>query len=88
MSAVQNGDGRTVLQAIRTAVNVMGEARGYMELRGELTNELGRDRTPAMAIQIICQQAPNPGAMPRISYVSADAIDAEDVCVPIGLIQR
>jgi len=53
-----------------------------------LTNELGRDRTPAMAIQIICQQAPNPGAMPRISYVSADAIDAEDVCVPIGLIQR
>ena len=31
---------RTALQAIRVAVDVMGEARQYMQLRGEVTGEL------------------------------------------------
>ena len=53
--ALQDKDRRTALQAIRAAVDVMGEARSYLELRGELTNELGRDRTPSgLAIQIVC----------------------------------
>jgi hypothetical protein len=43
--ALKEKDRRTDLQAIRTAVDIMGEARGYMELRGELTNELRRDNT-------------------------------------------
>jgi len=86
--ALEDDDPRMAIQAIRAASAVMGEARGYMELRGELTNELGRDRTPAMSIQIICPQAPNPGAMPRVSYVSRDVTDAEDVCVEIGLVQH
>jgi len=77
-SAIQGKDGRTALQAIRTAVNVMGEARGYLELRGELTNELGRDRTPpAVSIQIISPAVgSSPDQMPRITFASADQIEA------------
>jgi hypothetical protein len=71
-SALKDKDRRTALQAIRTAIDVMGEARGYLELRGELTNELGRDRTTAMmSIQIICPSAPTPELMPRISFASS-----------------
>jgi hypothetical protein len=73
-SALKDKDRRTALQAIRTAIDVMGEARGYLELRGELVGELGRDRTVApMAIQIICPSAPTQDAV-RISYGSQDAI--------------
>jgi hypothetical protein len=39
-------DLRTALQAIRAAVDVMGEARQYMELRGELSGELGKNKPP------------------------------------------
>ena len=38
--ALEAEDLKTALTAIRAAVDVMGEARGYMELRGELTGEL------------------------------------------------
>jgi hypothetical protein len=38
--ALEAEDLKTALNAVRTAVDVMGEARGYMELRGELTGEL------------------------------------------------
>lgn len=44
--ALESQDLRTALQAIRTAGVVMAEARQYIELRGELTRELGKDRTP------------------------------------------
>lgn len=43
-SALKDKDRRTALQAIRAAVDVMGQARGYLELRGELTGELDRRR--------------------------------------------
>jgi hypothetical protein len=73
--ALQDKDRRTALQAIRAAVDVMSQARGYLELRGELTNELGRDRSPTlMSIQIVCPVAPE-GAAPRITYTSDDAIE-------------
>jgi hypothetical protein len=87
-SALKDKDRRTALQAIRTAIDVMGEARGYLELRGELTNELGRDRSlPALSIQIICPSASSPESMPRISYASADAI-GQDSTQEIGIFQR
>lgn len=90
IAALRNNDQRTALQAIRTGSAVLGETRGYLSLRGELTNELGRDRQPAaMAIQIICPG--RTGELPRVSFGSADAIDSapEESCVQeIGLIQR
>ncbi len=68
-SAVRDGDQRTAIQAIRAAVTVMGEARSYMTLRGELTNELGRDRTPPqMSIQIICPQSD--AGLPQIRFAA------------------
>jgi hypothetical protein len=38
--ALESEDLKTALTAIRASVDVMGEARGYMQLRGELTGEL------------------------------------------------
>ncbi len=75
-AALSNEDPRTALQAIRTASAVMSEARGYMELRGELTNELGRDRgVPTMCIQIVQGSGTD---LPRVRYASADAIEPAD----------
>jgi hypothetical protein len=42
MRAMRVADLRTALQAIRAAVDVMGEARGYLELEGEVTGALER----------------------------------------------
>jgi hypothetical protein len=58
-----------------------------MELRGELTNELGRDRAmPSMSIQIISGGGPD--QLPRISFASQDAIEpAEDCIEEIGILQ-
>ena len=39
--ALEAKDLKTALIAIRAATGVMGEARQYMELRGELSGELG-----------------------------------------------
>jgi hypothetical protein len=59
--ALSAQDLRTALQAIRTAVDVMGEARQYMELRGELTRELGKDRMPVIPLpQIVITREPDP----------------------------
>jgi hypothetical protein len=86
-AALSNDDLRTVLQAIRTASAVMSEARGYMELRGELTNELGRDRVQG-TIQIQITSGGRPGDMPRISCAHQDAIEpVEDWIEEIGLMQ-
>jgi hypothetical protein len=38
--ALESQDLKTALQAIRACVEVMAEAGGYMELRGQLTGEL------------------------------------------------
>ena len=84
--ALKDKDRRTALQAIRAAVDVMGQARGYLELRGELTNELGRERTPAtLSIQIVCPVAPADAMPPRITYSCDDVI--EYGCEEIGLRQ-
>jgi hypothetical protein len=40
------GDLKTALNAIRVAVDVMGEAREYMQLRGQLTGELNPEAAP------------------------------------------
>jgi hypothetical protein len=86
-SALQDKDRRTALQAIKVAVDVMSEARSYLELRGELTNELGRERAlPALQIQIVCPASD--AAMPRFTYASADELDGEDVIQQIGVLQR
>jgi len=89
--ALKDNDGRTALQAIRTAVSVMGEARGYMELRGELTSELGRDKAPTpYSIQIIVPTALTAGQLPRVSFAPQDAVDSDpDEGMPeLGLLQR
>jgi hypothetical protein len=67
---------------------LLNAAQKSLELLGRATGELEPEGRQSFAIQIICPQAPNPGAMPRVSYVSAGSIDAEDDCVEIGLIQR
>ena len=54
---LKSKDHRTALSAIKAAVSVMGEARAYMELRGELNGELGRNASPPPAqttIQVLC----------------------------------
>jgi hypothetical protein len=88
-SALQDKDRRTALQAVRAAVDVMGEARNYMELRGELTNELGRDRTlPDISIQIVLPTAAAGDQTPRISFAHQDSIETGDNCfAEIGLKQ-
>ena len=95
--ALRNKDPRTALQAIRTASAVMGEARDYLELRGELTNELGRDRTPpAVSIQIISPAVgSSPDQMPPITFASTDQIEAaaepeddEQGILEVGVLQH
>lgn len=92
-AALQDQDRRTALQAVRAAVDVMAEARNLMEVRGELTGELDRDRSFAsLSIQIVCPSAPDPANAPRISFASYNAIDAaaepvEDSTQDIGLLQ-
>jgi hypothetical protein len=55
--ALNDQDRRTALQGIKTAISALGESRAYAILRGELTNELGRDRAqPEFAIQIVCPE--------------------------------
>jgi hypothetical protein len=87
-AAIDDGDRGGAAQAIRSAVSVLSEARGYLHLRGELTNELGRDRTlSGLSIQIVCPSAPSAEMMPRISFTSDDAIDAGNSVQEIGILQ-
>ncbi len=44
--ALQADDLKVTLSAVKVAVDVMGEARSYLELRGELTEELGERNAP------------------------------------------
>jgi hypothetical protein len=90
-AALRDNDPRTALQAIRAVSAVMGEARGYLELRGELSNELGRDRTQApVSIQILYPGSSSvPQKLPRVTY-NADVNQIEAAagdCVEIGIHQ-
>lgn len=87
-TALDGDDQRTAIQAIRAAVTVMGEARGYLELRGELQGDLGRDRQqPSFSVQIVCPQAPS-DRLPRITFTRDDAaIESDAGYETIGLLQ-
>jgi hypothetical protein len=83
--AVASDDPRVALLAVRAVVAVMAEARTFMSLRGEITNELGRDRTaPTISVQIIAPQTCS--ELPRVSFWQEDACEAG--YEEIGLIQR
>lgn len=83
--ALKEKDRRGALLAVRTAVAVMGEARSYLELRGELTGEINKDGNVAtMAVQILCPQTQSD--LPRVAWVPANLID--DDCEEIGVLQR
>ena len=86
-NAIKDNDRVGALQAIKAAAGVMVAARGYLQLRGELTDELGRDRnTPMMHVQIICPSVLSAELAPRVTFVSTEAIESslED----IGILQR
>ena len=59
--AVEDRDGRAALNAIRSAVDVMREARGYLELRGQLTGELAAASTQG---PMVCIVIPQGGSVP------------------------
>ena len=84
--ALRDKDRSGALQAIRVAVSVMSEARSYMELRGEITLELGREKSPLPVSIQIMMPGMSPDAIPRVAFVSDDAvvIDAEyeEICLP------
>jgi hypothetical protein len=88
-TALNDGDQRTAIQAVRAAVSVQGEARGYLELRGELQGDLGRDRQmPSFSVQIICPQAPS-DRLPRVTFTRDDSgVETDAEFETIGLIQR
>jgi hypothetical protein len=88
-TALEDGDQRAAIQAVRAAVGVLGEARGYLELRGELQGDLGRDRqVPSFSVQVICPQSPA-DRLPRVVFQRDDnVIDADAEFETIGLIQR
>lgn len=87
--ALEDNDRRSALQSIKVAIGVMAEARNLMEVRGELTGELDRDRTGlTMSVQIICPGIESAESAPRVSFSSRDAIDAADSRIEeIGLLQ-
>jgi hypothetical protein len=60
-SALEDSDGRTALYAIKSAVDVMREARGYLELRGQLTGELAAAATQG---PMVCIVIPQGGSVP------------------------
>jgi len=60
-SALEDSDGRTALHAIRSAVDVMREARGYLELRGQLTGELATHQAPQVCIVMAAGNPPPDG---------------------------
>ena len=56
--ALEINDLSTALKAIRVLVDVMGEARSYLELRGELTGELANAKVEQGKPAVIVMPAP------------------------------
>ncbi len=56
--ALKARDLRTALQAIRAAVDVIGEARQHLELRGELTGEIAAPIPAQQNIVVLMPQVP------------------------------
>jgi hypothetical protein len=95
VTVIQDEDGelKAVGRDLKVLAPLFGQAHKNLEILGRATGELEPQGSPPMAIQIICPQAPNPGAMPRISFQSRDAIelqaaDDDDDTVPIGIQQK
>jgi hypothetical protein len=60
--SMEASDLRTALQAIRAAAAVMSEARAYLELRGELSGELGKQQNVFPDARIIVTPMVGPAA--------------------------
>jgi hypothetical protein len=58
--ALESQDLKTALQAVRCAVDVMGEARNYLQLRGQLTGELKEDGVTPVTVIIGMPQGSTP----------------------------
>lgn len=71
--ALGEQDSKTALTAIGSAVSVMREARGLMELRGELTGELSAPPQMAMMSQVIV--LPSFAAEEIVPAIETTAID-------------
>jgi len=66
--ALQMQDLKVALNAVKVAVGVMAEARGYLELRGQLSDQLGERNAPRMTTTINVLSMPRvPGAPIRAS---------------------
>jgi len=68
-------DRKTALDAIRAAVNIMAEARQYLELRGELTGELPNLANAAGNVNLI--RVLSVPRMPGVQTVQGLAIEPE-----------
>ena len=75
MRALENGDSRTALQSIRAAVDVMGEARGYLQLQGEITGELERRQAVVMMVSA--------GPVAQMTTTQAARVEAEAAIIDI-----
>ncbi len=73
--ALDEKDRRLALQAIRTAVDVMGEARQYMELRGDLTGELGKPAGGATIRAVVIM--PSPGGVDQAGAPGRLAVEID-----------
>ncbi len=80
--AIEGENDNMAIKAMKTGVTIMAELRGYMELRGELTNELGRNKTAeAVAVQIII---PGPDRPPMVMYGAPQRqLDAPGVVIDV-----
>jgi hypothetical protein len=59
VAALQEGDRRRAIGAIRAALAALAEARGYAGIRGQMTNELAPDRSvPTFHVQIMSSHPP------------------------------
>ena len=68
---------------------ILNQAHKSIEILGRATGELEPQGGQGVSIQIICPAAPNPDAMPRVSYAAPDQIEgAVDDCAVIGVIQK
>ena len=84
--ALEAEDLKTALNAIRAAVDVMAEARQYMELRGELTGELpnvaGGPANVPMVVKVL--SVPRmPGVDEEIPAVLRAQLPAAEVDAPV-----
>jgi hypothetical protein len=59
--ALQAADLRVALQAIRAAVDVMGEARAHLELEGEITGELNGQEGGNRQVIVVLPALAQPG---------------------------